>query len=390
MKTCNNFGFSHFLGGGVHTYSISALCVAVFFAATTELSAETVRSLKPKFTSMMTVAGCTNEQSIALANFPVPVRISTTKIPGFYYNKCDGADDISFSDESGNILPHEVEVWNTEGESVAWVSVPQVYTNAVFYMNWGHKTKLETVQSQEVWTAANYVGVWHMNEYNSTEKKQHDSTGKNTATYSNSSGSVTGTSKIGLCYKGSGTTATTSEDAISTPSTKSTSMTMDYKNGCSFSAWVRWQGFTATAQHWLFEVNNSSTGSYMWGCNVNNKKICSKFGTSTATQLDGTTGPTAWFNLTVCVTNNTSFVYFLNGEEVRSTTSSKTQYTSYATTSLWRIGGTARYLDEVRYRNGGSISADWIKAEYDSVNNNDFLIASDTVRNGGGFIIVVQ
>lgn len=128
-----------------------------------------VKSLKPKYTSIMTIEGYSGETE--LENFPVPVRISTANIPGFDYSKCDGEGDITFTDDEGNILPHEVEVWNKEGESVAWVSVPKLSTvvaedtttYTTFKMHWGHEKKPAEDKSQEVWTSAKYLGVYHMN-----------------------------------------------------------------------------------------------------------------------------------------------------------------------------------------------------------------------------------
>ena len=385
MKTC--FRFSTF--ESARTYSVPALCiVAAFFAATTELSAETVRSLKPKFTSMMTIAGCTNEQSIALANFPVPVRISTTKIEGFYYDKCDGADDISFSDESGNILPHEVEVWNTEGESVAWVSVPQVYTNAVFYMNWGHDTKLETVQSQEVWTVATYKGVWHMEESDIV----HDSSAASramTVQTSRTHGVVSNANaKIGTAFFQKSSAASDGPDVAM----KTGDIYMGYTSDCTLTGWISLKGYTGTNNNPFGPYKKSNT--YYWSIYPGSSwtKTLLRFKTTESTTAVATFAAKSagWFHYSIAIHKNAAFDLYLNGEYVGSHTPGNAGYYKYSgPLSLYLTGYQYGYLDETRIRDSLS-STDWIKAEYDSVNNKDFLIASKAVKNGGGFIIVVQ
>ena len=47
--------------------------------------------------------------------------------------------------------------------------------------------------------------------------------------------------------------------------------------------------------------------------------------------------------------------------------------------SIWSLNG---QYDEIRLR-GGTLSADWIKADYDMIKNRDFLIYGP-VKNGMG------
>ena len=46
-------------------------------------------------------------------------------------------------------------------------------------------------------------------------------------------------------------------------------------------------------------------------------------------------------------------------------------------------------MDETRIRDALS-SDDWIKAEYDSINNKQFVVASEAVKNGYGLKIIVR
>ena len=116
--------------------------------------------------------------------------------------------------------------------------------------------------------------------------------------------------------------------------------------------------------------------------------VRSKFGTATGATI-GTELSTAsgWFHWTVCVTSKTTYQYFLNGELLQTLTKDA-KFSSNSATSEWTYGGTTGYLDEFRYRNASS-SDDWIQAEYDSVKNKDFVVASP-VHRGGKTILYVQ
>ena len=74
----------------------------------------------------------------ALADFPVLVRISEASIDGFDYDECaTGGADISFSLPDGTVLPHEIETWDPAGESLVWVKLPTLDGIATaFYLRW--------------------------------------------------------------------------------------------------------------------------------------------------------------------------------------------------------------------------------------------------------------
>ena len=64
--------------------------------------------------SEMTIPGYAG--STTLANFPVLVRLAANSPTGFDYNDCaaDGSD-IRFADANGDLIPHEIDTWNTSG-----------------------------------------------------------------------------------------------------------------------------------------------------------------------------------------------------------------------------------------------------------------------------------
>ena len=106
----------------------------------------------------------TNET--VMADFPMLVKIKADMPKGFRYKyaNSDGSD-IRFIDSNGEILAHEIDGWNPDGESTVWVKVPEYRKGATITMCWGElvgKTPPPVKDVKDVWSA--YVGVWHMND----------------------------------------------------------------------------------------------------------------------------------------------------------------------------------------------------------------------------------
>lgn len=100
----------------------------------------------------------------ALADFPVLVRVSADRFPGFTYADCaaDGSD-VRFVSADGEQLPFEVEDWNTQGESIFWVMPPTVEKGTTFYLTYSDESPAPLVATN-IWSASGYAGVWHMGE----------------------------------------------------------------------------------------------------------------------------------------------------------------------------------------------------------------------------------
>ena len=96
-----------------------------------------------------------------LTNFPALVKLDES-LDAFSYAYCEkeNGGDLRFADADGNILPSEVDCWNTNGVSCVWVKVPRLDSNTkiVGYCGW----KLAPQETPaEVWDS-NYVAVWHL------------------------------------------------------------------------------------------------------------------------------------------------------------------------------------------------------------------------------------
>ena len=114
-----------------------------------------------------TVSGYTGAS--ALSGFPVLVRIAENSPVGFSYNDLQSkttGDDIAFVDMAGNGLPFEIDTWNTNGTSLIWVRLPSMTNGTQFVMCWGGATSGKIVCNESPFSG--YVGVWHMSEASGT------------------------------------------------------------------------------------------------------------------------------------------------------------------------------------------------------------------------------
>ena len=110
----------------------------------------------------MTATGYDGED--VLTNFPVLVRLSSA-VDGFDASSVRATSEIRFADADGNLIPHEIDTWDPDGESTIWVSVPTLSgTDTSFTMCWSPAngtTPQTALTPARVWTQAGYLGVWH-------------------------------------------------------------------------------------------------------------------------------------------------------------------------------------------------------------------------------------
>ena len=101
------------------------------------------------------------EGESTLSGFPALVRIGSSAVSGFSYGDfaLENGADLCFADENGVVIPHEIDTWNQNGESLVWVRVPSMKTNAVITAYYGN-ANAAGVTASDTW--AGYAGVWHM------------------------------------------------------------------------------------------------------------------------------------------------------------------------------------------------------------------------------------
>ena len=115
----------------------------------------------------ITVPSTSIAQGVLLSDFPALVRLSTA-IDGFSYSdfQQQGGADLAFLDSRGNVLAHEIDTWNIEGESLVWVKIPAFTRSTRIYMVYGNASYSSNVAATDTWSG--FTGVWHMKEASGT------------------------------------------------------------------------------------------------------------------------------------------------------------------------------------------------------------------------------
>ena len=97
-----------------------------------------------------------------LVDFPVMIRLreGERRFSHADFSDGNGGPDVTFADEHGNILTHEIEQWNVSGETVVWVKIPSLVNGMRIRMY--SRGPVQDVDTTAIWSA--YKGVWHLNE----------------------------------------------------------------------------------------------------------------------------------------------------------------------------------------------------------------------------------
>lgn len=102
----------------------------------------------------------------ALTNFQALVKLPEA-VPGFRAS-ADGRD-IWFEDETGRVVPHEIDTWDSSGQSFVWVKVPRLNgPRTSLTLHWGDVQSRKTADAADrVWEG--FTGVWHMGQASGAE-----------------------------------------------------------------------------------------------------------------------------------------------------------------------------------------------------------------------------
>ena len=333
-----------------------------------------------------TVAGYTGTE--VLTNFPVLVRLkeydsSTGEgVQGFLYsdfNYTDGAD-LCFIDMETNGIPYEIDTWNRSGESLVWVTLPRV-TNGTEFVMWYHSVDSgKLVSTGDAW--ADYTGVWHMELDSSRNLK--DSTANELTAVATDGAKARTAGRIGASC--TPTETGTSKDAqcieVSLSGSKKTAVdnlnTAENGNKFSVALWVKPEKYSTGQTNpqsaylvgrkvadgdgcWAIQYHYDSTSHYnmfrLWASETSDKDV-KVFTVDTSVIPNSAAANGNWYKLYV-VYNGKTMTFYVNGNA----------YSASATARDFR-----GEMDEVRLRAGVS-SADWVKADYDTVEKANFLLA---------------
>jgi hypothetical protein len=170
-----------------------------------------------------------------LTNFPALVALSTN-IAGFDYAQfsSQSGGDLRFTASDGTTeLNYEVDTWNTNGTSYAWVQVPRLTSGTYIWAFWGNAnlTAPPYTTNGATWDST-FAGVWHQNEAVTNGGHQHDSTANhNDAIFMQNSSSTCGVSALiggGNIIQGLYAGLRVSDNA-----------SIDVVNHCTMSMWAK-------------------------------------------------------------------------------------------------------------------------------------------------------
>ena len=299
-----------------------------------------------------------------LENFPVLVKLAAGEPAGFDYGDCatDGSD-LRFAAADGTMLSHEIELWNPNGTSYVWVKVPSLAgTATAFDLFYGaNPDTLPAVDPTDVWTR--YAVVIHGGSgiSDSSPSALAVANGGGVETTSGSGIVAGGLHKAARATKGVNIPNPVTNGKLS--NAKKFTLTTWYKAGdtgtsCMSASKVGWfgTGFLLICEggSYMSVAVNGHQGASGKGALVKDKWAHVAFSYDTS----GEAG---------------SLRTYFDGESIYSNDAARAPTDGGAT--YWTVGSYADAgsndsyrgdMDEIRLFDGIA-SADWIKAEYDSV-----------------------
>ena len=386
------------------------LILAAALAAFGANAADSLTMADFVYTNKLQVAGYTGTET--LQNFPVLVRISTN-LGDFQYSRMRSTKggDLAFFAADGTRLASEVDTWTTSGTSLVWVKLPSMTQGTMFYMCYrltDDLAALDTmVESPNPW--GDYVGVWHLRE-----------TGTSNPIADSSPNGLDGTTTVGEGVNASNG-AIGRARRIAKDNNHAPGIIVDVNSDATKKAVADSLGTDFHASYWVRAQGNVSY-SYMlgrrkgdygcsWGVQFHESNPPSKirmfsggqykenkdaFASGECTLTDAGVGTTladkTWRKVDVIWKDQTNggtaaYDFYINGAFVESKTflfhvnleesanigigcSTQDEYDGNVPRKKGRrLNGD---MDEVRLR-PGIVSADWIKAEYDTVINDAFV-----------------
>ena len=381
MKTLMNTAMKTIMKSSLCALAALVLSSSSAFATALDTTLFTMKS-------EMTIPGYAG--STTLANFPVLVRLAANSPTGFDYNDCaaDGSD-LRFADANGDLIPHEIDTWKTDGTSLVWVSVPTLSgTATTFTMYYGTDgaSSLPAVTESDVWTGANFNAVWH---FSGSSKESANGLTPSSSDSSSTAPDYTATTfDVGTCFKASNSTlGYLVSDTWTTLGTGGT---------LTLSTWSKFDGTSANYNRMLSCMSDWAKPAG-WELTIQNASVDQiTVGSSNKSQFQYTAsgvGPGSGnVYLTVVYNAGGNTQLYTNG--VLATAQSLNQvvkpteklYIGSLNKSANRWNGS---LDEIRIHRDAE-SADWVKACYDTMANANFVAMGEALPVGGTIPLTVR
>ena len=302
--------------------------------------------------------------STTLTDFQALVKLSEGDDYGFSYNEAGGSSHyIWFTSADGTtVYPHEIDKWDTSGDSFVWMRLPELKKGTTFKMHWSDSAGDVQSASGNVWDG--YVGVWHMNETGTTAEPDSTANGLNAVPYITSGTANINSDANGKVGSGRANIANANlrvsnyKDTLTTQ----TAFTMSgwFKQSATNNSWPR-----------LFVGNPSNGDRTCWELWRESASALNAIGNGTSKTVSWSVSlGTDWHYLTL-VYNGTTATLYDNGVGMGDKTINTPQHKTYL--SIGGAGTTADRsfvgtFDEVRMYNG-AMTADRVAADYATMND---------------------
>jgi glucose/arabinose dehydrogenase len=293
-------------------------------------------------------------QAETLVDFPVLVRLDPSRIQ--YGATLPGGHDLRFTDASGQLLSHEIELWNPSGESLVWVKVPTVPAGSgteQIFMYYGNPAAPDGQDPPGVWTNG-YAAVWHLSgDPNDSTAHANDGTDE---------GSTAGPGRLG-----GGRSLDGVDDSIRVP----TSPSLEIAGPISLEAWVQ---VPFTNQPGVGRILNKklewlSTEGYDLGYEAALNRVSSVGRGSSYLRATGVDLDASWHYLASTMTGTTGSIY-VDGVDRTTDNTVNAPHASSQPLRIGQLGGGGDAflggLDEVRISHVAR-SAAWFAAQHRSM-----------------------
>lgn len=327
------------------------------------------------FTHRAPVTFPTYNLESTLENFPVLVRLTSAEGKFTYDEASIDGSDVRFALEDGTLLPSEVSLWNPEGESLVWVSVPALNGNAKIMLYWGGEHEFPSSQTDgTVWSAAGYFGVWHMDEAAGAEKAKDSAGGAMEGTH-------VGTSPGQDGFVGRSVRISNGGWNVGDGKGITTAAFSNIGDKFMFSLWTKYPNQNPGTDR-LGSTKIDWTATSGWEISTqryNQQKIDFRGSGQTNPEPGVSLKNTDWQYLTFLFNGAEGSVYINNswkaGGKIDAVTDSDYVFTIGNMSNL-SADSFKGWLDEVRLYKGEP-TRDWISAEYHSVQDTGFTVVGD-------------
>lgn len=350
-----------------------------------------------------------------IAGLPALVKLSEATIPGFRYSqfRLANGEDMMFVDENDKPIPHEVDSWNTKGESLIWVKIPSSAAQTKIKMYYGYGA-ISSEEPHDVWS--DYTGVWHLNDATAAAVEHSYGTYANSTEVKGIDGHVAQYAKVdepGRFGKSFRVNDSTGKQAGNYNyggvwvNDSGESSPVDGGKNFTISGWFKHDNFNYYWDHIFYKrktSNNNSAPNNAFAIECNSQADIP----SPMPRGSGSGGNYAtcsgnlrdWAYLTFVFDNQKCFVYE-NGTKV-----GESSITACIDNNVPLVFGNNSdvasglkgdaawngWIDEVRYLKG-SMSADWVAAEFKAMNTaEEDIFEYGEVRQAGsrGMRVIVR